>query len=188
MEQKSHGISDFEKLYSRYYPKMVRFVTAYVLTRTDAENIVQDIFLDLLEKENVGSINNLNAYLFRMAKNKSVDFLRHRIMREKKEDSIKDSMLREYNPLLYFIEKFDERDFSDEELNAVILRSIESLPEKCREIFVLSKVDGLSNKQIAEQLNIAETTVKTQVQRAYRMLRERLVPIFLLIEYLQQGF
>lgn len=66
MEQKSHGISDFEKLYSRYYPKMVRFVTAYVLTRTDAENIVQDIFLDLLEKENVGSINNLNAYLFRM--------------------------------------------------------------------------------------------------------------------------
>ena len=67
MEQKSHGISDFEKLYSRYYPKMVRFVTAYVLTRTDAENIVQDIFLDLLEKENVGSINNLNAYLFRMA-------------------------------------------------------------------------------------------------------------------------
>lgn len=111
MEQKSHGISDFEKLYSRYYPKMVRFVTAYVLTRTDAENIVQDIFLDLLEKENVGSINNLNAYLFRMAKNKSVDFLRHRIMREKKEDSIKDSMLREYNTLLYFIEKFDERRF-----------------------------------------------------------------------------
>ena len=44
------------------------------------------------------------------------------------------------------------------------------------------------NKEIAEQLNIAETTVKTQVQRAYRMLRERLVPIFLLIEYLQGGF
>ena len=44
------------------------------------------------------------------------------------------------------------------------------------------------NKEIAEQLNIAETTVKTQVQRAYRMLRERLVPIFLLIEYLLQGF
>ena len=49
-------------------------------------------------------------------------------------------------------------------------------------------LEGKKNKEIAEQLNIAETTVKTQVQRAYRMLRERLVPIFLLIEYLQGGF
>ena len=53
---------------------------------------------------------------------------------------------------------------------------------------MLKVVEGKKNKEIAEQLNIAETTVKTQVQRAYRMLRERLVPIFLLIEYLQGGF
>ena len=174
MEQKSHGISDFEKLYSRYYPKMVRFVTAYVLTRTDAENIVQDIFLDLLEKENVGSIHNLNAYLFRMAKNKSVDFLRHRIMREKKEDSIKDSMLREYNTLLYFIEKFDERDFSDEELNAVILRSIESLPEKCREIFVLNKLEGMKYAEIAEMMNLSENTVRNHIALAVKKLQKLL--------------
>ena len=57
-----------------------------------------------------------------------------------------------------------------------------------KEIILLKVVEGKKNKEIAEQLNIAETTVKTQVQRAYRMLRERLVPIFLLIEYLQQGF
>ena len=174
MEQKSHGISDFEKLYSRYYPKMVRFVTAYVLTRTDAENIVQDIFLDLLEKENVGSINNLNAYLFRMAKNKSVDFLRHRIMREKKEDSIKDSMLREYNTLLYFIEKFDERDFSDEELNAVILRSIESLPEKCREIFIRIREEKQRYAQVAKELKISINTVDVQLQKAVTRLRDML--------------
>ena len=152
MEQKSHGISDFEKLYSRYYPKMVRFVTAYVLTRTDAENIVQDIFLDLLEK----------------------DFLRHRIMREKKEDSIKDSMLREYNTLLYFIEKFDERDFSDEELNAVILRSIESLPEKCREIFVLNKLEGMKYAEIAEMMNLSENTVRNHIALAVKKLQKLL--------------
>lgn len=50
------------------------------------------------------------------------------------------------------------------------------MPDKCREIILLKVVEGKKNKEIAEQLNIAETTVKTQVQRAYRMLRERWSP------------
>lgn len=76
----------------------------------------------------------------------------------------------------------------DEDVHRRLQEALNSLPDKCREIILLKVVEGKKNKEIAEQLNIAETTVKTQVQRAYRMLRERLVPIFLLIEYLQGGF
>ena len=73
----------------------------------------------------------------------------------------------------------------DEEIQLRLQEALNSLPEKCREIILLKVVEGKKNKEIAGQLNIAETTVKTQVQRAYRMLRERLIPILLLIEWLQ---
>ena len=75
----------------------------------------------------------------------------------------------------------------DEEIQQRLQKALDSLPDKCREIILLKVVEGKKNKEIAEQLDIAETTVKTQVQRAYRILREKLIPILLFIEYLQEG-
>ena len=64
---------------------------------------------------------------------------------------------------------------------------IRDRPDKCREIILLKIVEGKKNKEIANQLGLAETTVKTQVQRAYRILREQLIPILLFISWLQNG-
>ena len=126
----------------------------------------------------------MRPYLYRSVYNSCIDAIKH----QKVENNYINQELLDF----YFSKVVEtpeaEQALLDEDLKGAIQDAINKLPERCREIFVLSKVDGLSNKQIAEQLNIAETTVKTQVQRAYRMLRERLVPIFLLVEYLQQGF
>lgn len=65
--------------------------------------------------------------------------------------------------------------------------ALNTLPDKCREIILLKIVEGKKNKEIANQLGLAETTVKTQVQRAYRILREQLIPILLFISWLQNG-
>ena len=63
---------DFEKIYTMYYPKLVRFSKEYVLTRADAENIVQDIFVHLWEKrKTLDKIQSINAFLFRLVKNKN---------------------------------------------------------------------------------------------------------------------
>ena len=62
-----------------------------------------------------------------------------------------------------------------------------AVSDKCREIILLKVVEGKKNKEIANQLGLAETTVKTQVQRAYRILREQLIPILLFISWLQNG-
>ena len=67
-----------------------------------------------------------------------------------------------------------ENDDALEELRCQLLGAIDRLPEKCREIFVLSKVDGLSNKQIAEQLNISMKTVEAQMTTAFVRLRKEL--------------
>lgn len=68
----------FSELYLIYYPKLVRFAKEFVMSEEDAENITQDVFTDLWEKrESMNHIENMNAYLFRLVRNKCLDYLKH---------------------------------------------------------------------------------------------------------------
>jgi RNA polymerase sigma-70 factor (ECF subfamily) len=68
---------DYSKVYALYFPKLVRFSQTFVMSRQDAENIVQDIFLYLWEHwDMAGSLKNVNAFLFTLVKNRRIDFLR----------------------------------------------------------------------------------------------------------------
>jgi len=84
------------------------------------------------------------------------------------------------------LEAFDEQLFSEPDIETVIQNAIESLPEKCREIFVLNKIEGKKQKTIAQELNISINTVENQMAIAYKKLKEILkdyIPllIFLLV-------
>lgn len=86
MEQRPFTASqeDYSKVYAIYFPKLVRFSQSYVLSRHDAENIVQDIFLYLWEhRELIESLGNINAFLFTLVKNRCIDFLRKQTHPEK---------------------------------------------------------------------------------------------------------
>ena len=70
----------FSELYLIYYPKLVRFAKEFVMSEEDAENITQDVFTDLWEKrESMNHIENMNAYLFRLVRNKCLDYLKHKV-------------------------------------------------------------------------------------------------------------
>ena len=111
--------------------------------------------------------------------------MRNRCLNVLRDRKIRD----EYNNKLFEAQLFSDTEdvVLDEEVQQRLQKALDALPEKCREIILLKVIENKKNKEIAEQLNIAETTVKTQVQRAYRMLRETLIPIFLLIEWLQDS-
>ena len=69
--------ADFDRIYNIYYPKLVRFANTYLLSFSDSENIVQDIFLRLWEnRDQIPCSGNINAYLFTVVKNRCVDTLR----------------------------------------------------------------------------------------------------------------
>jgi RNA polymerase sigma-70 factor (ECF subfamily) len=70
------------------------------------------------------------------------------------------------------LEAFDEQLFSESDIETVIQNAIESLPEKCREIFVLNKIEGKKQKTIAQELNISINTVENQMAIAYKKLKE----------------
>lgn len=176
---------DYSKVYGIYFPKLVRFSQTYVLSRQDAENIVQDIFLYLWEhRELIGSLDNLNAFLFTLVKNRCIDFLRKKTLSEDKKQSLTDLEEKELQLKLYSLQKFDENSFTNTEINTIINKAINTLPDRCREIFILSRLDGLRHKEIAARLNISTNTIEGQITIALNKLRKELkdyIPFFIFI-------
>lgn len=88
----------FSELYLIYYPKLVRFAKEFVMSEEDAENITQDVFTDLWEKrESMNHIENMNAYLFRLVRNKCLDYLKHKVFEQKYVENVKASFEIELN-------------------------------------------------------------------------------------------
>lgn len=178
-------MEDYTAIYKVYFPKMVRFSQTYVLSEPDAENIVQDIFLYLWEhREALPAINNLNAFLFMMVKNRCIDFLRKQIQTQDKKHPLTSVQEKELQLKLYSLQEFDENHFSERDIEAIITNAINNLPEKCREIFVLSRFEGLRHKEIAERLQISTNTIEGQIAIALRKLRadlKKYVPLFIFI-------
>ena len=175
--------NEYSKVYGIYFPRLVRFSVSYVVSRQEAENIVQDIFLYLWEhKEMIKDIKNLNVFLFTLVKNRCLDYLRRQIKENHQSlDSIQE---RELHLKLFALQKFEENDLSENDIEKIIMDAIDSLPEKCREIFLLSRFEGLRHKEIACRLHISTNTIENQIAIALRKLRKELkdlTPIFLFI-------
>ena len=159
--------NNFDKIYVLYYSRMFRFAKEYVLFDEDAENIVQDVFLLLWEKREVLDIQiSLVSYLFALVKNKSLDYLRHKV--------IADEYKQELSAKLTALELLNYSFTSDEEIEQILMTAINKLPERCREVFLKSRIEGKKNREIANELNLTVSTVENQMTIALRKLRVEL--------------
>lgn len=167
---------NFSELYLIYYPKLIRFAERFVMYHEDAENITQDVFTDLWEKkENMLYIENINAYLFRLVKNKCFDYLQHRIYEQRYIENVQASFEMELNVRLQSLDSFGTSDHSEgEEAERIVLAAINSLPKRCRDIFLLSRMEGLKYREISERLGISVNTVECQMVIALKKLRGKL--------------
>lgn len=172
---------DFENVYISHFSKMKRFAKEYVLSEEDAANIVQDVFTDLWERWNVmSSHNNLFAYLFISVKSRCIDFLRRETISRKAEDEL----------LIIYQSNYDILDgmnyslFSENDIESLLHKALETLPERCREIFIKNKIEGQKQKNIAKELNISLNTVENQMAIAYKKLRIELKDFLPLLIFL----
>lgn len=155
---------NFDRVYVTYYARMYRFAKEYVVFDEDAENIVQDVFVLLWEKREVLDIQvSLLSYLFSLVKNRCLDFLRHQTVAEeyKQELSFK----------LSAIEILNNSFISDDNIEKIVSDALSKLPERCREIFLKSRLEGKKYKEIAEEMNISVNTVENQISIALKKLR-----------------
>ncbi len=155
----------FELLFKSYYAHLCLFASKIIEDEIAAEEIVQDYFVKLWEKKHQLSIeSSLKNYLFRSVKNLCLNFIKH--------NNIKAQYARQ------FVSEAEKNNFSDYfmevDLAKKIEESIQSLPEKRREIFRMSRDEGLKYREIAEILKISIKTVETQMGLAIKTLRDKL--------------
>lgn len=164
---------------------MKRFAREYVITEEDAENVLQDVFLDFWEKrELLSTFSNLIAFLFTSIKNRCINLLRRRLLEQEASARMQEEYLRTLQINLESLQSVDEQVFQEKDLETIINRAIDSLPPKCKEIFIKSKIEGKKQKEIARELNISIDAVETQMGIAYKKLREQLKGIYPLFLFL----
>lgn len=152
-------IREFETYFTRLYLPLGMYALRIVDNADDAEDIVENTFMKAWQIVSSGSeIENFNSYIYRCERNECISFLRGR-----KE-------LEDIDSISEICEEVIDTSFRD----ARIWKAIDELPEKCREIFLMSKRDGLTNAEIAEEMNISIKTVKNQMTKAFARLRESL--------------
>ncbi len=156
----------FSEMYLTYYSKLVRFAREFVILEEDAENITQDVFTDLWERrDSMDHVENMNAYLFRLVKNRCLDHLKHKIFEQKYVEVMQTSFEIELNLKLQSLDRFDGSDMSVGNDTEILVRAaINSLPKRCRDIFLLSRMEGLKYKEISERLGISVNTVECQME------------------------
>jgi len=153
----------FDKIFKTYYKKLCVFSLKIVKNYAYAEDVVQNIFINLWEKHNDLKINiSLKAYLYRAVYNNSVHFIKKQNLNQQFDESLIEHDYN-FNDLLV-----------QNEIETKIYSTIEELPEQCKKIFKMSRFDELKYREIAEKLNISIKTVETQMSRALKYLHTHL--------------
>lgn len=118
---------DFEQIYLSYFSKMKRFAREYVLSDEDAENIVQDVFLDFWEKKELLPLPiNILAYLFTSIKNRCIDFLRHKIVQKEVENKMQEEYRLTLQMKYYSLGELDEGIFEKDDVEQLLSKVIDS--------------------------------------------------------------
>jgi RNA polymerase sigma-70 factor (ECF subfamily) len=156
----------FETLFHFYYAYLCHYAASLVGNDAAAEEIVQDFFVKFWEKRKEISItSSVKNYLFRSVKNQCLNYLQHNKIKNRfAQETVKELRTK----------SVDEDNYIEIDLAQKIEDSIESLPEKRKEIFKLSREKGLKYREIAEKLNISIKTVETHMGLAIKTLREKL--------------
>jgi RNA polymerase sigma-70 factor (ECF subfamily) len=159
----------FEKVFNEHYASLLVVARRYVADTSTAEDIVHNVFTKLWEKrEKLRIEESLTAYLVKSVQNASMNYLKHLRV----EDNYSASLLL----------KASEADYTatpsailiGEEQRKEIKRLIDQLPEKCGQVFKLSRFHSMKNKEISSLLNISVRTVENQIHRALKILKEQL--------------
>ena len=173
----------FELLFSIYFARLNDFAKNVVRDDFISQDIVQEVFVKVWESRSSIESVNLEAFLFRLVRNRCIDYIKHLKVVNNRMQKIHISSKYEE---LYRIDFIGNEPYVmiEEELKIKIEKTIQGLPDRCREVFILSRMDGLKNKEIAEQLNINIKNVERHLNRAMQSFRKNFteqLPVALII-------
>ena len=161
---KRGNLKIFEQLFRAYYKQLCDFANKYLQSTDSAEEVVQDIFYTIWKKRTEINIRtSLKSYLYTSVKNNCLQQIRVHNLDLKYES---------YYKAHYSDESIDPAsELRAKELNERITKALNTLPEKCRQIFEMSRNDGLKYHEIANKLSISIKTVEANMGKALKHFR-----------------
>lgn len=166
----------FRTLFERYYTPLSVYADKILNDMDAAIDIVQSLFVTIYENRTELNVNNVRSFLYQSVQNRCLNELKHR------------KVITQYSAhaMNFGTEESNETDELIEvsELEARLAQAINELPTQCRKIFEMSRIDGMSNSEIAERLDLSKRTVETQISKALKHLRETLGTLFVAIAIL----
>lgn len=156
----------FDELYYRYVPRLLSFSRTFIKDKEEAEEAVQEIFIRIWEKRSLLDDNkSFKAYLFQSIKHYFLNYIR---------DRRKSYQLSEIPESLHPSKETILEELNYRELEQAALDLIASLPKVQQEVFTLSRIEGMSNGEIADKLNLSKRTVEHHIYLSLKFLKSRL--------------
>lgn len=149
----------FDLIFYLYYKKIYYFCVKYFYSKEDSEEIVQEIFVKIwMNRSSIDPEKNFEQYIYAIAKNYIINDIRNKISRRAK--------FKDYHLTQNGIHNSVEEEVYYNELEGLLYNAIKNLPSKRKEIFILNRIKGLSNREISEKLDISVKTVEAQMKLA----------------------
>ncbi len=153
----------FSLLFRKYYKDLVMFAGSYLSDQDESEDIVQNVFVTVWEKrEELNYRTSFKSFLLTSVRNSCLDELRHRKVKDKHQQS-------------FDLKNYNLNDSTDEyvmysELKGQLDKALSKIPERERDVFEMSRLEGLKYKEIAKKLNISERTVEDRIAKTIKSL------------------
>lgn len=161
-------IQEFERLFNRYYEPLCQHANIILKDMDTAEDLVQEFFYNFWKnRKSLGIKISLNAYLNQSIRNNSLHYLQHLSVRKTYEQNI----ISEYQQTMP-VEK--QENVEIKELNTLINRTLQQMPERCSVIFKMNRFEGKKYREIAEILSISVKTVEADMGKALQLFRKTL--------------
>ncbi|MCC8152819.1 MAG: RNA polymerase sigma-70 factor [Tannerellaceae bacterium] len=181
MPEKNFDIRTFNKLFAENQKRFIYFAMSYIKDEAAAEDIAMESFLYYWEnRELLDSDDNIPAYILKVIKHKCLNYMRAENIRLNAGKEINEHALRVLQTRIFTLEACDPQDLYTEEVKRLVNEGLDALPSQTREIFLLSRYENKSYKEIAAELGISIKTVEFHIPKALKILRHNLKDYFLL--------
>src|SRR6187397_1742035 len=171
----------FEQMFKTHFKRLHAYAFTILRDEVEAEEMVQQVFFKLWERnvrkdsfgENLSLSGSVSSYLYRAVHNESLNYIKHQKVRSNHRLHVAYSMKNEV--------EHPAKKVMAGELEKKIHSALNELPEQCRTIFQMSRFDELKYREIADKLGISVKTVESQMSKALRLLRVKLVDFLIFI-------
>lgn len=181
----STDLKAFNQLFADYQGRFIRFANMYVRDMAVAEDFTIEALMQYWENRNtLKADSNVPAYILTIIKNKCINYLQHIQVREDASEHLKNHAEWELNTRISTLEACDPEELFTAEAQEIVNKTLATLPEQTRRIFIMSRVANKTRKEIAEEMNMTSKGVEYHIAKALSALRVNLKDYYVLLPFL----